>query len=193
MADTQKSRAAILALFADNVTGQISAQDLRDFVVTMMEEEFTNPGDFWNQPGYNYTTTDRDIRGWTNHSQTIDSTLSAHTIIYLTPSGTWKGASPSTSGENYILGVLGESAAAGDSDADVLRKGVVVNSLYSARFSGFIGSPVYLQSGVIGSVSITIPTNSIKILGRVLPNTSASGVVTSTKWFFDPDWSVIGV
>lgn len=192
MADTQKTRAAVLALFADNVTGQISAQDLRDFVVTVMESEFTNPGDFWTQPGYNYTTTDRDVRGWIEHSQTIDSTLSAHTILYLTVSGTWKGASPSTSGENFTLGVLGESATAGDSDADVLRKGVVMNSLYSARFSGFVGCPVYLQSGVIGSVSVTIPTNSVKILGRVIPATSASGAAASSKWFFDPDWSVVG-
>ena len=36
MADTQRTRAAILNLFGDNVTGQISAQDLRDYVVTIM-------------------------------------------------------------------------------------------------------------------------------------------------------------
>ena len=36
MADTQRTRAAILALFADNVTGQTSVQDLRDYVVTIM-------------------------------------------------------------------------------------------------------------------------------------------------------------
>jgi len=47
MSDTQRSRAAILSLLADNATGQISAQDLRDFVVTVMEEEFVNSGDFW--------------------------------------------------------------------------------------------------------------------------------------------------
>ena len=46
MADVQRTRAAILALMADNVTGQISAQDLRDFIVTVMESEFVNPGDF---------------------------------------------------------------------------------------------------------------------------------------------------
>jgi len=34
MADTQRSISQILALFADNATGQISAQDLRDFAVS---------------------------------------------------------------------------------------------------------------------------------------------------------------
>jgi hypothetical protein len=34
MADTIRTRAAILALFADNYTGAISPQDLRDFVVS---------------------------------------------------------------------------------------------------------------------------------------------------------------
>lgn len=193
MADTQRSRSAVLTLFADNVTGQISPQDLRDYVVTVMESEFATPGDFWAEPWNNYSTTDRQIRGWILPSQTIDSTLSAHTVLYMTVSGTWKGASPSTSGENYLLGVLGESAAAGDSNANVLRRGVVVNSLYSARFSDNFGLPLYLQSGVIGSISITIPTNSVKFLGVVLPNTSASGVGASTKWYFDPEWSVIGV
>ena len=36
MADTRRTRAEILALFADNSIGSISAQDLRDFVVTIM-------------------------------------------------------------------------------------------------------------------------------------------------------------
>lgn len=34
MADTIRTQAAILALFADNYTGEISPQDLRDFVVS---------------------------------------------------------------------------------------------------------------------------------------------------------------
>ena len=53
MADTGRSRAQILSLFSDNVTGQISAQDLRDWVVTVMEEEFANFGDFWAKPQQN--------------------------------------------------------------------------------------------------------------------------------------------
>ena len=36
MADTQRSKSSILTLFADNTSGDISPQDLRDFVVTAM-------------------------------------------------------------------------------------------------------------------------------------------------------------
>jgi hypothetical protein len=36
MADTRRTKAEILALFADNTSGNISPQDLRDFVVTVM-------------------------------------------------------------------------------------------------------------------------------------------------------------
>lgn len=36
MADTQRTQAAILALFANNTSGDISPQDLRDFVVSVM-------------------------------------------------------------------------------------------------------------------------------------------------------------
>jgi len=36
MADTERTRSSILSLFADNTSGDISPQDLRDFVVTMM-------------------------------------------------------------------------------------------------------------------------------------------------------------
>jgi hypothetical protein len=39
MADTIRTRAAILALFADNFTGEISPQDLRDFVVSTWRAE----------------------------------------------------------------------------------------------------------------------------------------------------------
>ncbi len=63
MADTQRTRAAILSLFADNVTGQISCQDLRDFQVTVMESEFANPGDFWAKPQAKYSLTDKTARG----------------------------------------------------------------------------------------------------------------------------------
>ena len=56
MADTQRTRAELLALMADNVTGQVSCQDLRDFMVTVMESEFANPGDFWRQPDSQFIT-----------------------------------------------------------------------------------------------------------------------------------------
>lgn len=36
MADTQRSKTALLALYADNTSGDISPQDLRDGIVTML-------------------------------------------------------------------------------------------------------------------------------------------------------------
>jgi len=46
MSDTIRSLDALLALFADNTTGQISAQDLRDFIVSAMatDVKFTSDG-----------------------------------------------------------------------------------------------------------------------------------------------------
>lgn len=43
MPDTPRTQAQLLSLFADNTTGQISAQDLRDFVVSV---------DLYNLPDY---------------------------------------------------------------------------------------------------------------------------------------------
>jgi len=37
MVDTQRTKSALQTLFADNVTGDISPQDLRDFLVTVMD------------------------------------------------------------------------------------------------------------------------------------------------------------
>jgi len=88
MADTQRTRAQLIALFADNVTGQISEQDLRDFLVTLMEEEFANPGDFWNQPTPMRTTTDKSARGWLLYSQTVSEACSFMNVMALGPSGT---------------------------------------------------------------------------------------------------------
>ena len=41
MADTRRTLTEILALFADNSTAQISAQDLRDFVVSVLMNHIT--------------------------------------------------------------------------------------------------------------------------------------------------------
>ena len=62
MADVQRTRAAILAILADNPTGNISEQDLRDFAVTIMETEFENPGDFWKKPEVRRMTSDKTVK-----------------------------------------------------------------------------------------------------------------------------------
>jgi len=191
MADTQQTRAAILTLFADNVTGQISAQDLRNFVVTIMEAEFAYPGDFWKQPAPGQITTDKTIRGWIDYSQIAGEDLSFGNVLYLNASNVWKNAMVSDSTENPVMGVAGNSYTSNDSQCQILRKGLVYDSGLSARFSGFIGRPLYLQShGSYGSISVTITTNSVALVGIV--EGDAVSEITSSRWRFDPDWAVKG-
>lgn len=193
MEDTQRTRAEILALFADNVTGQISAQDLRDFAVTVMEQEFSQPGDFFKKPEPIYTTTDQYGRGWIMHSQMISEACSFMNVMVLGPSGTWLLADVALSARTGVLAVALNSYAAGDSDAELLREGVIYHSAFSAIWSGNLGRPLYLQSGVQGSVSYTVTTNSVLEVGYIEPNSDMSDVVASGKWRFKPDtWAVRG-
>ena len=189
MADVQRTRAAILALIADSITGNISAQDLRDFIVTVMEADFVNPGDFWAQPKPAFMTNDKTIKGWIDYSQIILSDISFGRIAYLGASG-WAPASLLTSGQNQVLGVAGNSYIAGESQAQILRRGLIYDSTLSARFSGQIGKLIYLQSGsAYGSISVQLQT-SVKVVGFV--ELSALGDVTSGKWRFESEWSVKG-
>jgi len=198
MTDTQRTRAQVLALFADNVTGQVSAQDLRDFVVTVMEAEFANPGDFWAQPDARQTNTDGTARGWILNSQYVGEAVSFMNILYMDQStGIWYKADAAVSTENGVLGVAMDSFAINASQASVLMKGVIYNSSFSTVFSRKIGQPVYLESGVAGSISLGKPAQSawseLTILGVVMPSTGlsvTSAWSTSGKWFFNPQWSV---
>jgi hypothetical protein len=176
MAETQRTRAQLLANFADNVTGQISPEDLRDFLVTVMETEFVNPGDFFNRPLPDEITTDKTTRGWHIYSQVMLSACSFGNVLFLTESNTWGTGDVADSARNPIQAVATDSYAAAESQAKLLR--------------GFIGRPVYLQSALNGSISVTIGTSVLE-LGTVLPN--GVGSVVSGKWYFKPEWSVKGI
>ena len=191
MADTQRTRAAILALFADNVTGQISAQDLRDFVVTIMETEFANAGDFWKEPdAQNFSTSD-SIKGWIDYSQLISEACSMGNILERTASGTWvlaSGIVGSNSERPVTLGVAGDSYAA-STIGNVLRKGLVYKSAFSASFADDrIGWPVYLYSDSPGSIT-TASQTSIMIVGFVEPMSSRGISVDTNVWRFDPTYA----
>lgn len=190
MADTQRTRAAVLALFADNTTGAISEQDLRDFVVTVMESDFGQPGDFWTEPRAALMSNDKTVKGWVEYSQLMLSACSFGRVCYLTAQG-WAPASALTSGQNTVLGVAGDSYAAAESQAHILRRGLVYDSALSARFSGTIGGALYLVSGLAGSISVTANIGSNKIVGMV--ELSAWSDATTGKWRFDPGWAVSGV
>lgn len=106
MADTQRSLADLQALFADNTTGNISPQDLRDFLLTMVSEHggyaitaeaptpIATPGTYVKAAG---TTTIRpDTEGFdmpANNRLRYIGTIEKHvfivaTITFTTDSGT---------------------------------------------------------------------------------------------------------
>jgi hypothetical protein len=196
MADTQRTKAAILSLMSDNVTGQISAQDLRDMIVTIMESEFANPGDFWARPQAKYITTDKTAKGAKMYSQYIASAVSWMNVLYQDNStGQWMLADLAASAKNIgRLALAMDSYAAGYSTATVLLEGIVYDSTFSAVFSRKIGRPVYLDSGVPGSISVGLTTLSVRVLGFVA-NSDNSNDSAIGKWYFDGTigWAARGV
>ena len=194
MADTQRTRAQILALFADNVTGQVSTQDLRDFVVTIMEEEFANGGDFWAQPQPKFTLTDKAARGNIIYSQYIGSAVSWMNVLYVDPStGYWMRADVADSTKTGgMLGLAMDSYASDVSTAEILLEGEVYDSSFSTIFSELIGRPVFLDSGVPGSISAGITGNSVLVVGYITGSDDHGGSAIG-KWYFKPEtWAARG-
>lgn len=183
MADTQRTRSALLTLFADNSTGQISSQDFRDFVVTVMNSEFANTGDFWAGPSPAYLTAE-GVRGWCLYSQVCDDGASFGNVLYLTISNTWRRADAADSAKNAVLAIAASTITSANSGT-LLFDGLVWNSLYSATFDSNTGRPIYLHSGTSGSIAMTAPTYA-KTIGYVL--SEGSGI-----YRFKADWSVVGV
>jgi len=202
MADTQRTRAQLIALFADNVTGQISAQDLRDFLVTLMETpEFTYAGDFFNEPVAGGITTDKTTRGFHLYSQTMHSDHSASfgmPLAYNQVSGNWIPADISRSEANPARGIPADSYASGATDMKVLIKGIVYDVGLST-LSGFIGKPMYLGSGAVSTsahASVTVHTSDSArgIVGYVIGSLTVT-YPSIYKWHFDGtgNWGITGI
>lgn len=192
MADTQRTRAQLLSLLTDNVTGQISEQDLRDVVVTIMESEFVNPGDFWARPRAEYTLTDKTARGWKMYSQYVGSACSWMNALYMDQStGYWMRGDVADSTKTGMIGLAMDSYAADVSTAIILMEGMVYDSSFSTTFSRLIGRPVYLDSGVPGSVSIGITDGSQLVLGFIAHSDDHGGSAIG-KWYFKPEWAIKG-
>ncbi len=195
MADIQRTRAALIGLLADNVTGQISAQDVRDFLVTVMEEEFANPGDFWKDPSARQISADRTGKGWIDISQQIASTCSYGNIMQMDGSGAWVFASFNGNSLFFTaIGVALESYASETSVGQILRRGLFVQENKKDFFAGSMGKPFYLLSGTAGSMTRDAWDQSVTIcLGY--PETMQSGNVstnTVTHVFrFEPGWAAI--
>lgn len=197
MSDTQRTRSALQVLFADNVTGGVSPQDLRDFLVTVMQPEFVNEADFWNEPLPDQITTDLTTRGWHLYSQIAasDASLSFGRIYALTIYNTWSEANASQISRNMVLGVAADSYASAATTVKILRRGIVYDSTtaHVNRLTGNIGLPLYLFSATDGSYSVTNADGWSRGVGYVLPAGGGS-VQCKGKWMFSPDnWSVSGV
>lgn len=195
MADTQRTRAAILALFADNVTGQISPQDARDMIVTIMESEFVNPGDFWRQPDAQYLTAE-GVKGWVEYSQLISEAVSFGNLLERGPSGQWTLASgvvgSAVSDRPATLGIAGADYVA-STFGNVLRRGLVYHSAFSASFADDrIGWPVYALSDTPGSITTASQTSAL-VLGFIEPEQSTGLENDTNIWRFDPSygWGIV--
>ena len=186
MADTQRTRAAILSLGADNVTGQISAQDYRDFIVTVMESEFANPSDFWAKPQSKYITTDKTAKGFKMYSQTLGSDCSFMNVMYQEVStGYWMRADVANSDTTGgILGLAMDSYTSDLSTGVIMIEGIVYDSSFSTVFSELIGQPVWLDSGVPGSISAGLTTASYLAVGYIT-NSDDGGGSAIGKWYFN--------
>lgn len=196
MADTQRTRSALQTLFADNVIGAISPQDLRDFLVTVMQPEFVNENDFWNEPIPDQITTDLTTRGWHLYSQTVasDMSLSFGRVYALTILNTWSTANASQISLNATLAIAADSYASAATTAKMLRRGIVFDSTaaHVNRLTGNIGLPLYLFSATAGSYSVTNADNWSRIIGTVMP-AGVGSVQCKGKIYFNPDsWSITG-
>jgi hypothetical protein len=174
------------------VTGQISAQDVRDFLVTVMEAEFANPGDFWKNPSPREISTDRTGKGWIDYSQQIASTCSFGTIMQMDDSGAWIKAS--FNGNSLLITTLGvalESYLSETSIGQILRRGLYVHSKASTMWTGSMGKPFVVLSGTAGSMTRTLDQSETVVLGWPEPMHSANAS-TGHIFRFEPGWAAVG-
>lgn len=197
MVDTARARADIITLFADNVTGSISAQDARDFIVTVMPSDFQFSGDAWAQPLVAFTTTDKTGRGWIEYSHTAGSALSfGNAVCFDASTSLLHRAYCSVSARMPIVGVVLDSYASDAANVQLLRKGILVNSYHSGTYSGNAGRPVYLCfSGTsAGEYSVTFSqaadVSFPPIVGIVCASTAP--FAGADKLFVNPMWWIAG-
>ena len=191
MADTQRTRAALITLFADNVTGQISAQDLRDFLVTVMEPEFAYVGDFWKSPDQQQLSSDKTGRGDMLYSQNVDDTCSFGNILMQTQSGSWSKALFSGDRTSIFRAAMAmNTVAAASTEITLMVKGLVKNADMSDILSGQQMGGVWLISGNAGSIASAQPESIGLLVG--FPEPEGSGVTTSLTdvYRFDPVWTI---
>jgi len=193
MADTQRTRAALLALFADNVTGQISPQDLRDFAVTIQNGEFANVGDFWKQPDGAFITADRSGRGWIDYSVLISEACSFGDVLVRGASGAYALLSLPLEYSQITTVAMALDSYTASTFGNVLRKGLAKCAACSVQWSEGIGKFMYADSGDAGKLSTCSGglMSTMYMIGY--PEMQASDYTTKlTDVFrFDPGWAAV--
>jgi len=193
MADTQRTRAALLALFADNVTGQISPQDLRDLQVTVMEPEFANVGDFWKQPDGQQITADRTGRGWKDYSQLIAEACSFGDTLMRGPSGAWTLLSLPLEYSQITITAMALDSYTASTFGTVLRKGLAKCAACSVQWSEGIGRFMYADSADAGKLSTCSGALMSTMYMIGYPAMQGSDFTTSLTdvFCFDPGWAAV--
>jgi len=200
MADTPRTRAEVLTLFADNETGNISEQDLRDWVVTMMRDGlFLDRDDFWNQPAQAQLTTNLTAYGW-HYSATMESAVSFGQPLYQTTtvatsqaSQVWGKADAASTGKMPCMAISLEACGAG-STCDILRRGVVYFSEAGGTAASMTpGQWIYVAASMMSAGGIdSVGASAAQFYTQTVP-TSAQAIgraVTPFKFEFDPNWAI---
>ena len=196
MADTARTRAALIALMADNVTGQISPQDLRDFMVTVMPAEFAYSDGFWCIPDAQQMTSDRSVRGPQKYSQLISEACSMGDVLIQGASGAWTLFSITGGGViNDIkrIGMAAESYTASTYGTVLLKGGLIKCAAMSIYWSEGIGRFMYADSGAAGKTSVMSAALMSTVIMIGYPEQQGSDFTTSlTDVFrFDPGWAAV--
>jgi len=214
MADTARTRSTLLSTyFPDNVTGQIDAQDLRDGLVTWMPVEFENPMDFWKEPDYgqldgSVISDDQDYRGWVDYSQVMSQVVSFGALVVRTNSMTWHLGDHTYVNSCRVWGLACSEYAVGESQAKILRRGLIRNTGFSnAAGTWFQSGADPLQGKPLWVCSVT-SAGEVNVSGSP-PNVAGSmvvGYVETSAWirqvydgtscdfytmYFDPQWGVL--
>lgn len=124
MADVARSKADLLALFADNITGAISEQDLRDFVVSLLGEygSLKTISGVTNQA---QTATPVKMTGWTADGLSVGVTVAhANDEMTIVTDGVyrveWDACFIGTNSKTYLLALYVDTGG-GYADAGLPR------------------------------------------------------------------------
>lgn len=177
MADTPKSRTAGLALINDNDNYEVTAQDMRDVIVSLWPAERESAEDYFSGPQTGQVTADLEWRG--DYFQgTAASAVTQGQVLALNASGEYVLADAANLATAMAVAIACSTIAAAGTGL-MMRAGLMYLSGICSGYT--IGQQVYLASGTGGGLTQTKPTN-VQVLGVV----EAAG-----KLRFEPSWATV--